>query len=144
MTNLKGKTALVTGGGQGIGKAVALKLLESGMRVAIAEADAEAGRETEAEFKARGDILFIETDVTREADVKRAIELTEARFGGLDALVNNAGINIVKPLAESVARRMAPRHRHQPDQRRCCSPSTRHRRSRRAKVPSSTSPRPAP
>ncbi len=97
---LAGKSALVTGGGQGIGKAVALKLLDSGMRVAIAEADAEAGRETEAEFKAKGEILFIETDVTREADVKRAIELTEARLGGLDALVNNAGINIVKPLAE--------------------------------------------
>jgi hypothetical protein len=97
---LAGKAALVTGGGQGIGKAIALKLLDSGMRVAIAEADAEAGRETEAEYKARGEILFIETDVTREADVKRAVELTEARFGGLDALVNNAGINIVKKLAE--------------------------------------------
>ena len=95
---LAGKSALVTGGGQGIGKAIALKLLESGLRVAIAEADAEAGRETEAELKAKGDILFIETDVTREADVRRAIEVTEARFGGLDALVNNAGINIVKPL----------------------------------------------
>jgi NAD(P)-dependent dehydrogenase (short-subunit alcohol dehydrogenase family) len=97
---LEGKSALVTGGGQGIGKAIALKLLESGMRVAIAEADAEAGEETAGELKARGEVLFIETDVTREADVRRAVELTEARFGGLDALVNNAGINIVKPLAE--------------------------------------------
>lgn len=97
---LKDKIALVTGGGQGIGKAIALGLLERGMRVAIAEADAEAGSETAAEFKAKGEILFIETDVAREADVKRAVELAEARFGGLDALVNNAGINIVKPLAE--------------------------------------------
>jgi NAD(P)-dependent dehydrogenase (short-subunit alcohol dehydrogenase family) len=98
--SLTGKSALVTGGGQGLGKAIALKLLESGMRVAIAEADAEAGGETAAEFKAKGEILFVETDVGREADVKRAVELTEARFGGLDAVVNNAGINIVKPLAE--------------------------------------------
>jgi NAD(P)-dependent dehydrogenase (short-subunit alcohol dehydrogenase family) len=98
--SLRDKAALVTGGGQGIGKAIALRLLESGMKVAIAEADAEAGRETEAEFKDKGAILFVETDVAREADVRRAIELAESRFGGLDALVNNAGINIVKPLPE--------------------------------------------
>jgi NAD(P)-dependent dehydrogenase (short-subunit alcohol dehydrogenase family) len=97
--SLKDKAALITGGGQGIGKAIAARLLELGMKVAIAEADAEAGRETEAELKTKGTILFVETDVAREADVKRAIELTEARLGGLDALINNAGINIVKPLA---------------------------------------------
>ncbi len=98
--SLKDKVALVTGGGQGIGKAIALRLLGSGMKVALAEADAEAGRETEAEFKDKGTVLFIETDVAREADVRRAVELTESRLGGLDALVNNAGINMVKPLAE--------------------------------------------
>ena len=97
---LQGKTALVTGGGQGIGKAIAFALLERGMRVVIAEADAEAGGETEREYKAKGDIAFVETDVSREADVRRALDQAEARFGGLDALVNNAGINIVKPLAE--------------------------------------------
>jgi NAD(P)-dependent dehydrogenase (short-subunit alcohol dehydrogenase family) len=98
--SLKEKAAIVTGGGQGIGKAVALHLLRAGMKVAIAESDAEAGRETEAELKDEGAVLFIETDVSREADVRRAIELTESRFGGLDAVVNNAGVNIVQPLAE--------------------------------------------
>ena len=97
---LKDKVALVTGGGQGIGKAVALALLERGMRVVIAEADAEAGSETEREYKAKGDIAFVETDVSREPDVRRAVDQAEVLFGGLDALVNNAGINIVKPLAE--------------------------------------------
>jgi NAD(P)-dependent dehydrogenase (short-subunit alcohol dehydrogenase family) len=97
---LKDKVALVTGGGQGIGKAIAQTLLHRGMRVAIAESDAEAGRETEREYSALGDIVFIETDVSREADVRRALDQAEARFGGLDALVNNAGINVVKPLSE--------------------------------------------
>lgn len=97
---LKDKVALVTGAGQGIGKAITLTLLERGMRVAIAESDAEAGQETEKEYKAKGDIAFIETDVSREADVRRALDACEARFGGLDALVNNAGINIVKPILE--------------------------------------------
>jgi NAD(P)-dependent dehydrogenase (short-subunit alcohol dehydrogenase family) len=97
---LKDKVALVTGGGQGIGKAIALTLLERGMRVAIAESDAEAGRETEQEYKAKGQIAFIETDVSREADVRHALDACEAHFGGLDALVNNAGINIVKPIQE--------------------------------------------
>src|SRR5690242_9166113 len=97
---LKDKVALVTGGGQGIGKGIALGLLERGMRVVIADADEEAGAETEHEFKAKGEIAFVATDVTREADVRRALDQAEARFGGLDALINNAGINIVKPLAE--------------------------------------------
>jgi NAD(P)-dependent dehydrogenase (short-subunit alcohol dehydrogenase family) len=97
---LKGKVALVTGGGQGLGKGIAMALLERGMRVVIAEADEEAGAETEQEYKAKGEIAFVATDVAREADVRRALDQAEARFGGLDALVNNAGINIVKPLAE--------------------------------------------
>jgi NAD(P)-dependent dehydrogenase (short-subunit alcohol dehydrogenase family) len=97
---LKDKIALVTGAGQGIGKAIALALLERGMRVTIADNDAEAGLETEREYKAKGDIAFIETDVSREADVRRALDQCEARFGGLDALVNNAGINIVKPILD--------------------------------------------
>jgi NAD(P)-dependent dehydrogenase (short-subunit alcohol dehydrogenase family) len=97
---LTDKVALVSGGGQGIGKAIARALLERGMRVAIAEADAEAGAETERGYGTLGEIAFIETDVSREADVRRALDRCESRFGGLDALVNNAGINIVKPLAE--------------------------------------------
>jgi NAD(P)-dependent dehydrogenase (short-subunit alcohol dehydrogenase family) len=97
---LKGKVALVTGGGQGLGKGIAMALLERGMRVVIAEADEEAGAETEREYKAKGEIAFVATDVAREADVRHAIDLAESRFGGLDALVNNAGINIVKPILE--------------------------------------------
>ncbi|HEX6979153.1 MAG TPA: glucose 1-dehydrogenase [Alphaproteobacteria bacterium] len=98
--SLAGKVAVVTGAGQGIGKAIALRLVEAGMKVVIAENDAEAGREAEAELRGRGETMFVETDVAREADVRQMIELAESRFGGIDALVNNAGINIVKPLAE--------------------------------------------
>lgn len=96
---LTDKVALVTGGGQGIGKAIARTLLERGMRVVIAEADADAGAETEREYGTLGDIAFVQTDVAREDQVRRALDQCQSRFGGLDALVNNAGINIVKPLA---------------------------------------------
>lgn len=98
--SLSGKVVLVTGGGQGIGKAVVLRLLGYGARVVIAEADAEAGREAEAELKANGPVLFVETDVARAADVRHAVDEAEARFGGLDGLVNNAGIMIRKPVTE--------------------------------------------
>jgi NAD(P)-dependent dehydrogenase (short-subunit alcohol dehydrogenase family) len=94
------KVAVVTGGGQGIGKAVAKKLLNDGMKVVIAEIDEEAGRETEEEFRSSGDIRFIRTDVSDEFSVKEMISETIGSFSRLDALVNNAGIWINKSLEE--------------------------------------------
>lgn len=86
------KVAVVTGGGQGIGKAVAVRLLREGMRVILADADDEAGREAEAELQALGEVLFIPVDVAREEDVQRLMAEAEGRFQRLDLLVNNAGI----------------------------------------------------
>jgi NAD(P)-dependent dehydrogenase (short-subunit alcohol dehydrogenase family) len=97
---LAGKVAFITGGGQGIGKAIALRLLESGMKVVIAETDPDAGRETEAEYRGKGDIFFVRTDVSREDEVKNAIAHTQTRFGGIDALINNAGTMTTRPLTE--------------------------------------------
>jgi NAD(P)-dependent dehydrogenase (short-subunit alcohol dehydrogenase family) len=86
------RVALVTGGGQGIGKCVVKHLLNLGMAVAIADIDAEAGNEAEESFKHLGPVRFCETDVSDEASVERAVHLTIEHFCRLDALVNNAGI----------------------------------------------------
>jgi NAD(P)-dependent dehydrogenase (short-subunit alcohol dehydrogenase family) len=95
-----GRVALVTGGGQGIGKCIVGHLLSLGMAVAVAELDVEAGREAEDTFRQLGMVRFFETDVSEEDSVKRAIFLTVEHFGRLDCLVNNAGIS--RPAAAPV------------------------------------------
>lgn len=90
--DLRGKTVLVTGAGQGIGRATARYLLTRGMNVVVAEVDAGAGREAEAEYRPLGPVRFVHTDVGDEASVAAAVAAAVAAFGGLDALVNNAGI----------------------------------------------------
>lgn len=89
---LQRKVAIVTGGGQGIGKAIASSFLKEGLHVAIAEIDEEAGKETEAEFQRLGSIQFIHTDVSNEDSIKNLIGETVKKFGGIDVLVNNAAI----------------------------------------------------
>jgi len=96
----RGKVAVITGGGQGIGKAVARRLLESGMKVVIAEIDEEAGRETVEEFRDRGEIMFISADIADEKAVQSLISGTIHRFRKLDALINNAAISINKPMSD--------------------------------------------
>src|SRR5215510_1307059 len=90
---LKGKTALVTGGSKGIGKAVARGLAEEGARVAIcARTKAELDAAATVLSKATGSEVFgVAGDLTREADVQRIVEEAVARLGRLDILVNNAG-----------------------------------------------------
>ena len=92
MNDLKGKVALVTGGAQGIGKGIARHFLGLGMKVVIADVDDEAGKETLDELKNLGELKFVKTDVGNEADVKNAVEKTVEYFGGIYALINNAGI----------------------------------------------------
>jgi NAD(P)-dependent dehydrogenase (short-subunit alcohol dehydrogenase family) len=87
---LQKKVAIVTGGGQGIGKAITKRFLEQGMKVVIAEIDEEAGRETESEFKPLGSIRFIQTDISDENSVKNLIRETKNNLDGIDVLVNNA------------------------------------------------------
>jgi len=86
------RIALVTGGAQGIGKGIAARLLADGWKVAIADLDADAVRETCAELATSGDVIAIPTDVSCEEQVHGCIEQVIATWGSLAALVNNAGI----------------------------------------------------
>lgn len=98
--DFSGKCILVTGGGAGIGRAIAEAFGQRGAAVAIAEIDAARLRDTEQTLKERGiDVLALQADVTRRADVERVMAAVEERFGGLDVLVNNVGdfLGIVKP-----------------------------------------------
>ena len=91
--NLEGKSALVTGGASGIGRATALAFAREGARVAVADILEEAAQGTVAEIEAMGgQALAIACDVTDDDAVKAMIAATVDTFGGLDCAFNNAGI----------------------------------------------------
>jgi NAD(P)-dependent dehydrogenase (short-subunit alcohol dehydrogenase family) len=84
------KVAIVTGGATGIGKAVAQALVARGVAVVIAGRSQQRGDAAAAEIG--GNTLFVQTDVSQEGDIKRLLTTTLDRYGRLDYLVNNAGI----------------------------------------------------
>jgi NAD(P)-dependent dehydrogenase (short-subunit alcohol dehydrogenase family) len=86
------KVAIVTGGGQGIGKATVLKLLQVGYGVIVAEIDKEAGEEVVSEYKTLGDVCCIPTNVADETSVQQMVAATIDTYHRLDVLVNNAAI----------------------------------------------------
>lgn len=98
---LEGKTALVTGASRGLGKAIALALAESGARLVLAARD-EALLEKTAELaRAHGvEVLVSPTDVTQEQEIAELKQKVTGRFGTIQILVNNAGMNIRKPGTE--------------------------------------------
>ena len=90
---LRGRTALITGAASGIGRATALLFGREGAAVAILDRDAEGGQAVARSIESEGGkSLFVPGDVTRDADARRAVDETVARFGRLDVLFNNAGI----------------------------------------------------
>lgn len=91
---------LITGGAQGIGKAIAREFLDQGHHVIIVDWDAEAGEETRAEYAPLGEITFIRADVSHEPEVRMLAQLMDQQFGRLDNLINNAAVSCTKPLTE--------------------------------------------
>ena len=100
---LKGQIGIVTGGGQGLGKAFCLAFAEAGADIVVAEFNPQTGAETVQAIQALGRrALFIETDVRKKASVEAMVAKTVAEFGKLDFIMNNAGIVIWKE-AENVS-----------------------------------------
>jgi len=90
---LKDKVAIITGGGQGIGKEYALGFAREGAKVVIAEIKLENAQQVVKEIESQGGkAIAVRTDVTSEADASEVTEKTIATFGRIDALVNNAAI----------------------------------------------------
>jgi NAD(P)-dependent dehydrogenase (short-subunit alcohol dehydrogenase family) len=101
---LAGKTAVVTGGGQGIGLASVEALAEAGAKVVIADRDAKVAAQGQASLKAKGyDVEIVDMDVTKSAQVALVAAQLVKRFGKVDILVNNAGIARSETPAETVA-----------------------------------------
>jgi NAD(P)-dependent dehydrogenase (short-subunit alcohol dehydrogenase family) len=95
MQRLIGKTAIVTGAGQGIGEAIARRFASEGARVVIAELDRARGEAVAEELRSSGaEALAIETDVADQRSVEAMVAATVSQFGGVDVLVNNAGIAV--------------------------------------------------
>ena len=93
LTNLVGKTAVITGGARGIGLAITRRLAEAGAIVVIADTDATEAENTVIQFKSQGiNAQYVKCDVTIEAEIKQMVEYTVDKFGHIDILVNNAGI----------------------------------------------------
>ena len=99
--SIDGKVALVTGGGQGIGRAIALRLAQDGADVGVADLNEEAANAVVEEIRALGrKSVATRTDVGERDQVFEAVETTAREIGGFDIMVNNAGIAQVQPLEE--------------------------------------------
>jgi NAD(P)-dependent dehydrogenase (short-subunit alcohol dehydrogenase family) len=91
--SLKGQVGIVTGGGQGLGKAFCLAFAEAGADIVIADINSETGPKTSEEIQAKGRrALFVETDVCRRKSIQAMVAKTLAEFGKIDFLMNDAGI----------------------------------------------------
>ena len=92
MERLSGKRSIVTGAGSGIGRAIALRFAAEGARVVISDVDGEAATRVAAE--AGGETLVRKTDVTSTSEVETLVQTSVEEWGGLDVMVNNAGIGV--------------------------------------------------
>lgn len=98
---LDGQVAIVTGAGQGMGRATALRLAHEGAAVMVADINLETATQVAHEIEALGgQALALKADVTERQDVEQMVRETVARFGRLDILVNNAGVLAVTPVLE--------------------------------------------
>ena len=99
---LKDKSAIVTGAASGIGKAIALAFAREGAEVAVADINVEDGEETVRQIQElKGSAFFVETDVAESEPVRNMVETTVERFGRLNIMVNNAGVEVFQRLADT-------------------------------------------
>ena len=102
MERLEGKRTIVTGAGAGIGCAIALRLSEEGAKVALADVDEDAAEQVAEEIGESGGEAFVhKTDVTRSGDFEALIERVVSEWGGLDVMVNNAGVGIASNVVDA-------------------------------------------
>jgi NAD(P)-dependent dehydrogenase (short-subunit alcohol dehydrogenase family) len=93
MKSLENKVAIVTGGGSGIGKAIAILYAAEGAKVVISDVDEQGANATLAEIKSKGgEATFIKADTSKPEDSKNVVAKAVQQYGGLDIAVNNAGI----------------------------------------------------
>ena len=100
--SVSGKTILITGGAGGLGFAMTEVLLKNKANVVMLDVASDAGNKKLEELKRAGydAVSFMQIDVTKEEDWKRVVDASVERYGRIDVLVNNAGINIRKPIEE--------------------------------------------
>jgi len=100
---LAGRIALVTGGGSGIGRATAQRLAAEGACVVVADRDAGSASAVARGIGSADIAVAVTADVTSEADVAEAVKAAALAFGGVDLVVNNAGLSVSKSLTETTA-----------------------------------------
>jgi D-sorbitol dehydrogenase (acceptor) len=102
MGKLDGKVAIVTGGAQGMGRAIALRYAQEGAKVVIADLGLERAEQAAGEIAAEGgEAIGVATDVRRQEQAQVMVDAAVQRFGRLDILVNNAGVGKIIPFLET-------------------------------------------
>ena len=96
------KVAIVTGAGRGIGRGIAIKLAEAGVRVVVVDISLEQARETVEQINkiGNGESIPIQTDISKSSEVKAMVENVVSSFNRIDILVNNAGVRYIVSLQE--------------------------------------------
>ena len=111
---LEGKVALISGGARGQGAVEARLFASEGAKVVIGDILDDLGRQVEAEIaEAGGDMTYVHLDVTSEADWEDAVRTAVDNYGGLNILVNNAGISHPRKRRGHHRGRLGPHHGHQ-------------------------------
>lgn len=101
LLDLTGKSAIVTGGAMGIGLGIVVRLAQAGAMVLMADIDETAAQKSVSDLSAKGlKVKSIKTDVSNEEEVEKMVQTAVHQFGGLDIMVNNAGIYPQVPLSK--------------------------------------------